>query len=173
MCNICKKGLECIGARRKNLSRLRVEKLGCASSPAGLVTLGLFVHPSNQSGAGASARLVATEATHSSCLCVTPPGSWAVSSLYFGRTSAKLFQFSTPIREEGQPGTDLHFAWCSRRMHRAPPANFFSQLLHTMALQFPLLAGALTATLPHTAAVRGGLVLFRRHAYRQPTASRL
>ena len=45
-----------------------------ASSPAGLVTLGLFVHPSNQSGAGASARLVATEATHSSYLCVAPPG---------------------------------------------------------------------------------------------------
>jgi hypothetical protein len=53
---------------------LRVEKFGCASSPAGLVTPGLFVHPSNRSGAGASARLVATEATHSSYLCVAPPG---------------------------------------------------------------------------------------------------
>jgi hypothetical protein len=63
-----------LGARRQNLPRLRVEKLGCASSPAGLVTLGLFVHPSNQSGAGASARLVATESTHSSYLCVAPPG---------------------------------------------------------------------------------------------------
>ena len=52
----------------------------CASSPAGLVTLGLFVHPSNQSGAGASARLVATEATHSSYLCVAPPGSWVGST---------------------------------------------------------------------------------------------
>jgi hypothetical protein len=38
------------GARRQNLSRLRVEKLGCAGSrqvipAAGLVTLDLFVHP--------------------------------------------------------------------------------------------------------------------------------
>jgi hypothetical protein len=74
-----KRSLECIGARRQNLSRLRVEKPGCASSPAGLVALGIFVHPSNRSGAGASVRLVATEATHSSCLCVAPPGSWVGS----------------------------------------------------------------------------------------------
>jgi hypothetical protein len=69
-----KKAWSLLGARRQNLSRLRVEKLGCASSPAGLVALGLFVHPSNQSGAGPSARLVATEATRSSCVCVAPPG---------------------------------------------------------------------------------------------------
>jgi hypothetical protein len=69
-----KKAGSLMGALRQNFSRLRVEKLGCASSPAGLVALGLFVHPSNQSGAGASARLVATEATHSSYLCVAPPG---------------------------------------------------------------------------------------------------
>jgi hypothetical protein len=42
MCNICKKSLGCIGARRQNLSCLRVEKLGCVGSrqlsPASLYT---------------------------------------------------------------------------------------------------------------------------------------
>ena len=54
---ITKKAWSLLGARRQNLSRLRVEKLGCATRswpclvPAlsgvfvGLVTLGLFVHP--------------------------------------------------------------------------------------------------------------------------------
>jgi hypothetical protein len=32
MYDVCKKSLECIGARRQNLSRPRVEKLGCAGS---------------------------------------------------------------------------------------------------------------------------------------------
>jgi hypothetical protein len=51
MYDICKKEeWSVLGARRQNLSRLRVEKLGCAYSPAGLVALGLFVRPSNQSG---------------------------------------------------------------------------------------------------------------------------
>jgi hypothetical protein len=45
-----KKAWSLLGARRQNLSRLRVEKPGCAGSrqiipAAGLVALGLFVHP--------------------------------------------------------------------------------------------------------------------------------
>jgi hypothetical protein len=47
--DVCKKNLECVGARRQNLSRLRVEKLGCLISTCGSSCPG-SIHPGRRRG---------------------------------------------------------------------------------------------------------------------------
>jgi hypothetical protein len=75
MCDICKKrelGVQSVlGARRHNLSRLRVEKLGCAGSRQVIPAVYLSAPTANE------VRVYIKSAGHCvplACPCVTPPG---------------------------------------------------------------------------------------------------
>jgi hypothetical protein len=110
--DVCKKGLEFLGARRQNLSRLRVEKLGCAGSRQVIPTSNYLVW-----SFGGQARVYIKSSwsprTTGMLLCSS---SWAVSSpLYSPKTK-------TRHRRPLQPAV---FNQKTRPCKESPPQDFF------------------------------------------------
>ena len=111
MCDICKKRLgvqSVLGARRQNLSRLRVEKLGCAGAGSRQVDVevGTYRSPTKAGAVGrhtlqSSVVLVSFPFFSVTVLPALCCSSWAVSSLYLPKTAlaalAGLCPFSVTV----------------------------------------------------------------------------